>query len=146
MLEYLGETSFLVNHNGHIYGRMRGGLAALIFFATAILPASGGAMTTRSDVPAAGCRVVSTGKAASAVDGTAICAEVERAIAAAAPNARYRAEIKLLSASRLAAVLVVNGHTLPEQNFAVMDRQLDRASIRRFAESLAATVAKAAHP
>jgi hypothetical protein len=125
---------------------MRGGLAALIFFATAILPANGGAMTMGGEVPATGCRIVSTGKAASAVDGTAICAEVERAIAAAAPNARYTAEIKLLSASRLAAILVVNGRTLPEQNFAVMDRQLDRASIGRFAESLAAAVAKAIRP
>jgi len=79
-------------------------------------------------------------------DLPSLMACLDACLAAAVPNARYRAEIKLLSASRLAAVLVVNGHTLPEQNFAVMDRQLDRASIRRFAESLAATVAKAAHP
>ena len=46
--------------------------------------------------------------------------------------------------SRLSAVLVVNGRTLPAQNFAVMDSGLDMASIRRFAAALAGEVAKAA--
>jgi hypothetical protein len=39
---------------------------------------------------------------------------------------------------------MVNGRKLPEQNFAVMDRDLNPGSIRRFAESLAREVAKAA--
>jgi hypothetical protein len=38
---------------------------------------------------------------------------------------------------------VVNGRELPKQNFAVMDRQLDRASIARFAAAVAAEAAKA---
>lgn len=74
----------------------------------------------------------------------AVCREIERAIAAAAPTARYRASIKVMSSSRLLAVLVVNGRTLPDQNFAVMDRELSPDSIRRFAQALAIEVAKAA--
>ena len=46
--------------------------------------------------------------------------------------------------ARLSARLIVNGHALPEQHFAVMDRELDPGSISRFAQSLAAEVAKAA--
>jgi len=46
--------------------------------------------------------------------------------------------------ARLSATLIVDGRTLPVQNFAVMDRGLDAASIRRFAQSLAEAVAKAA--
>jgi len=49
-----------------------------------------------------------------------------------------------MSSSRLLAVLVVNGRTLPDQNFAVMDRELSPDSIRRFAQALAIEVAKAA--
>jgi hypothetical protein len=41
---------------------------------------------------------------------------------------------------------VVNGRTLPEQKFAVMDRDLNPASIQRFAQSLATEVAKAEKP
>jgi hypothetical protein len=39
-------------------------------------------------------------------------------------------------------VLVVNGQRMPEQNFAVMDRELSPGSIQRFAEALATEVAK----
>lgn len=49
-----------------------------------------------------------------------------------------------MSSSRLSAVLIVNGRTLPDQNFAVMDRELSPDSIRRFAQALALEVAKAA--
>lgn len=41
-------------------------------------------------------------------------------------------------------MLVVNGRTLPDQNFAVMDRELNQDSIRRFAGALATEVAKIA--
>ena len=74
----------------------------------------------------------------------AVCAEVERAITSLAPNVSYSAEIKVLARSRLAATLVVNGRTLPEQKFAIVDRDLDSPAIRRFAQSLASEVAKAA--
>jgi hypothetical protein len=78
--------------------------------------------------------------------GTTLCAEIERAVASAAPRARYTAEVKVLSKSKLAATLVVNGRTLPEQRFAIMDSDLDTGAIQRFARSLAAEVAKAAKP
>jgi hypothetical protein len=43
-------------------------------------------------------------------------------------------------------LLTVNGRILPEQKFAVMDRDLNPQSIERFAQSLAAVVAKTAKP
>ena len=64
-------------------------------------------------------------------------------MAAAAPNVSYTAQIDVISSSRLAATLVVNGLELPKQNFAVMDHNLDRASIARFAAAVAAEAAKA---
>ena len=91
------------------------------------------------------CRVVAGEKILASPGGAdALCNEIQRAVAAAAPRARYSAEVKALSPSRLAATLVVNGKALPEQNFAVMDRNLSTASIREFADSLAQEVATAA--
>ena len=74
----------------------------------------------------------------------AICFEIQSAIGALAPTANYRAQVRVLTPTRLSATLVVNGRTLPEQNFAVMDHDLDLGSIRRFAAAIAAAVAKAA--
>lgn len=91
------------------------------------------------------CRVDHAAKLPPASGGaSALCHEVERAISAAAPGVRYSASIRVLSPSRLSAVLIVSGRTLPEQNFAVMDRDLTPDSIRRFADALAIAVAKAA--
>lgn len=124
-------------------GLMRGRIAAFIFLAAA-MPAGAGAMSS-SRAPLGRCRVVA-GDALLAGSGgaDALCAEIERAVAAAAPGTRYAAEIKAMPRARLSATLVVNGHSLPEQNFAVMDRELDPGSIRRFAAALATAVAKAA--
>lgn len=95
--------------------------------------------------PRGQCTIIDSGKlpALSGKD-EAICAKVERAIAAKAPTARYTAEIKVVSASRLTTTLVVEGRALPLQHFAVMDRNLSEGSLERFASSLAAAVAKAA--
>jgi hypothetical protein len=91
------------------------------------------------------CQIVAGEKLPSSIGGsTAVCAEVERAIAATAPNAQYRVEVKVLSKSRLSASLIVDGHALPEQNFAIMDSELDAGAIQRFAASLARAVAGAA--
>ena len=91
------------------------------------------------------CTVVAGDKLPTASGGPdAVCSEVERAIAVLAPGISYSAEIVVLSPSRLSATLVVNGRKLPEQKFAIMDRELSRSSIERFARSLAAEVAKAA--
>ena len=76
--------------------------------------------------------------------GKAVCAIIERTIAARAPTANYTAQLKAWPRSRLSAVLVVNGHALPEQNFAVMDTELGEDEIEQFAETLAGRVADAA--
>jgi hypothetical protein len=90
------------------------------------------------------CQIIGSDKLpASSAGFNTICEEVERAIAAKAPDVRYSAEIKIISASRLAAALIVNGQNLPVQNFAVMDGNLSIASIKRFATALAVTVLKA---
>jgi hypothetical protein len=89
------------------------------------------------------CSVVDGDKLPPDVGGPeAVCAAVERAIAAAAPKVRYKAEVRVLSPSRLAANLVVNGQALPQQSFAIMDRKLNRGAIDRFANALAAEIAK----
>ena len=90
------------------------------------------------------CLVIEAGKLSGAVDARAICAEVEKAIATSAPLVPYRAEIIVLSQSRLSATLVVRGQTLPVQNFAVMDRSLSASSIKNFATSLGNLVARTA--
>jgi hypothetical protein len=116
--------------------------ARSILFLTAVAAFTSPAMSAP-----ARCRVVAEEKLAGASGGAgAICTAVEKAIAAAAPNAHYSAQVTVLSPSRLSTSLTVDGRTLPEQKFAVMDRDLNPASIQRFAQSLAAEVAKAAKP
>jgi hypothetical protein len=93
------------------------------------------------------CQVVGGEKLpAASGGGKAVCAEIERAVAQLAPQIHYSAEVKVLSKSRLAATLIVNDRTLPEQRFAIMDSDLDIGAIRRFARSLATEIAKAARP
>jgi hypothetical protein len=107
--------------------------------AAAVLPSCAAAMSSSGR-----CSVIAGEKLPAASGGSiAICSEIERAIASAAPGVHYSAEVKVLSPSRLSASLVVNGRALPEQNFAIMDRQLDRAAVQRFARSLAAELSKA---
>lgn len=102
-------------------------------------------MSTQRPASFGHCRVLGAEKLPAPVGGAeALCAQVEQMIASRAPSARYAAEIRVVSASRLAALLTVNGKTLPVQNFAVMDRNLGAGSIQHFAESLATVVAEAA--
>ena len=115
---------------------MRGRIATIILFSAAVYsPLEARSMTH--------CRVVAGEKYLGASGGATLCREIERAIAAGAPGATYTAEVKALSPSRLAAALVVNGRALPEHKFAVMDADLGIESMKRFARSLAADVAKA---
>lgn len=122
---------------------MRGNFASFILL-VALSFSAGGAMSVsaRSSVR---CQVFG-GEKLPAASGSSktVCAEIERAVAELAPAARYSAEVKVLSKSKLAATLVVDGRTLPEQRFAIMDSDLDAGSIQRFARSLASEVAKAA--
>lgn len=73
----------------------------------------------------------------------ALCREIANAITRHAPHAKYSVAVNVISTSRLSATLVVNGHVLPEQRFAVMDSELSPGSIARFAEALALVVAEA---
>ncbi|MEA3058271.1 MAG: hypothetical protein QOF34_1086, partial [Sphingomonadales bacterium] len=58
------------------------------------------------------CRVSGADKLPAQAGGAdAICAAIERAVAAGAPNVRYSADVRVLSKSSLAATLVVSGRT-----------------------------------
>jgi len=90
------------------------------------------------------CRVTGAEKLPAEAGGAdAICAAVQRAVAAQAPSLRYGAEVRVLSRSALAANLVANGRKLPELRFSVSDRELNRTTIGRFADSVAAALAEA---
>ena len=95
-------------------------------------------MSAHAAAPGHLCNVVAGEKLAAGSGGAkGICAEVERAMAAALPGVRYTAEVRVISPSRLAATMVVKGHRLPEQHFATMDRNLTPGAVRRFARALA---------
>lgn len=122
---------------------MRGVLHTGIVALAALVLVNGNAVT--AGVSKNPCRVVGTEKLPPETGGMAgICAAVEQAVAARAPNVAYSAEVKVISASKLTASLIVNGKSLPEQRFAVMDRRLNASAIQHFAEGLATEVAKAA--
>ena len=72
-----------------------------------------------------------------------VCNAIRSALAKAAPGASVSVEVRVLTPSMLATMLVVEGEALPEQKFAVMDRNLNSRSIERFAQSIATKVAKA---
>lgn len=126
---------------------MRGRFARLVGIAAAIMPWGTIAMSMNGKVQLGTCTVVGGDNLpAGSGSAEALCAAIERAIAVRAPTARYKVEVKVISASRLSAGLTVNGRALPEQRFAVMDRGLNPGSIERFVESLTEVVVKAAKP
>lgn len=113
-----------------------GALASVAFVA-----ASGPAVSAPQSVP---CRVVGGEKLPPESGGApAICAAINQAISARAPAARYHADVRVLSKSSLAVNVEVAGRKLEEQHFAVMDRNLNAGSIKRFAENLADLVVAA---
>jgi hypothetical protein len=119
---------------------MRGSIATILLFLAAV-------SSPLHARPVNRCRVVSGEKLLASSGGArALCAEIERAIAAAVPTAKYTAEVKALSSTRLAATLIVDGRMLPVQNFAVMDDTLKPASMKRFADSIAREVVAATKP
>jgi len=111
--------------------------------AIASVSGSACAMKTVSSEPAR-CRVVGGDKLPAGAGGEqALCAAVEAAVAAEAPRTAASIEVRVLSASSLAATIkTANGRTLPEQRMAIMDRALTKASIERFAKAIAAELAK----
>lgn len=124
---------------------MGGGFHKWLIGAAAGLAALGAGAAPAKSHMSSHCVVLGGEKLPDAIGGERrICETVEQAIAAQAPNATYSAEVHVVSRSRLTATLIVNGRTLPLQNFAVMDRGLSSTSIEHFANGLAAEVAKAA--
>ena len=90
------------------------------------------------------CRVTDGDKLPAGSGGPdALCAAIEQAVKDRAPNAAFSAEVTVLSSSMLAATLTADGRKLPEQKFAIMDRQLDHSSFERFARALADQLVKA---
>ena len=91
------------------------------------------------------CRVIGAERLPAASGGAAaLCGAIERAAATRAPTVAYRAEVRILSRSRMTARVTANGAALPEQNFASMDRDLDAQSFDRFARAIADQLAKGA--
>ena len=89
------------------------------------------------------CRVIGAEKLPAEAGGAgAICAAVERAVAAQAPKVRYTVEIRVLSRTALAANVETAGRKLPELNFSVSDRELNPRAISHFADSIAAALAE----
>jgi hypothetical protein len=90
------------------------------------------------------CRVTGAEKLPAEAGGAgAICAAVERAVAAQAPNVRYSVEVRVLSRTALAANLETAGRKLPELKFSVSDRELNPRAIGHFADSVAEALAGA---
>ena len=117
-------------------------ICAGLLASAAVVAASAPAMSAPQ---ARACRVVDAEKLPSQSGGAAaICSAIEQAVAARAPKAHYSAEVRVLSMSRLAVNVDVSGRKLAEQHYAVMDRNLNAGSIKRFAEAIADEIAKAA--
>src|SRR5690349_4668659 len=120
---------------------MRGGFGKLLCFVAAVSSSGAVAMSAHGSARVS-CTVVGAEKLPPTVGTELICNEIGRAMARAAPSAHYSVEVRVLSPSRLSAVLTVDGRRLEEQNLAVSDRDLAAGPIRRFAETIAAAAAK----
>jgi len=95
--------------------------------------------------PGPGCKVVGASELPAEAGGAdAICAAIGDAARTRAPGVSFAVEIRVLSASALAAVVrLEDGRTLPELKMAVSDRQLNPGSIGRFAAAIAEEIGKA---
>ena len=116
-----------------------------MLLATAACADGGNAGTMNRATEDQPCRVVDAGKLPAEVGGAdGLCSAIARAIEARAPGLEYAVEVRVISASRLSATLVTgDGRRLPEKNFAIMDRNLNAASIQRFAEAIAGQLVEA---
>lgn len=97
-----------------------------------------------SEQPQGPCRVTGAERLPAEAGGAgAICAAVERAVAAQAPNVRYSVEVRVLSRTALSATLEIAGRKLPQLGFSVSDRELNPRAIGHFADSVADALAAA---
>ena len=118
---------------------------AAIAIAASLANASGGACAmSPPQQRETGCRVVGGAKLPAGLGGEqGICAAIAEAVAAEAPRKPASIEVRVLSASALAArIRTADGRDLPEQRMATMDRTLTKASIQRFAKAIAGQLAK----
>lgn len=120
---------------------MRGNyLGWILALAAASTPAGGGAMSAAQGR----CHVANAERLPAETGGqTAVCVAFENAIAAHAPDVKYDAlELHVFSQAALGATVVRDGRTLVSWRFSIMDKNLNPASIERFAQSFASEVAK----
>ena len=91
------------------------------------------------------CRIIDGDKLPAELDGPAmLCAAIDSAIGKKTAGAIYNVEVRVLSASSLAAIVHLgDGRILPEQKMAVSDRLLNKGSVDRFADAIASEVAAA---
>ena len=74
----------------------------------------------------------------------ALCNAISAAAAKHAAGVGYSVEVRVLPRSRLSAILTLSdGRKLPEQSFVRMDKPLSSGAFARFAEAIAAELAKA---
>jgi hypothetical protein len=125
---------------------MRGkSLGWLLALAAAATPAGACAMSASQPGAERPCRVLNGEKLPADTGGPAgVCAAIEKAMAAKAPRVRYSAEVEVRSKAALVATVVPEGGAAVKRQLAVMDKNLNAGSIQRFAETLAAEVARAA--
>jgi hypothetical protein len=121
------------------------GTAAAI--AALLLAGAGGSACAvgQADMKAADCRIVSGAKLPAESGGERqLCAAIDAAAREVAPGTPFTVEVRVLSASSLAAIVTLqDGRKLPEQKLAVSDRKLNRESIERFAAAIAKAAADA---
>lgn len=118
---------------------------AAVATAVALVAASGSACAMSSPGrESPHCRVIGGEKLPAETGGTsALCAAIERAVAARSPGVAYSIEVRVLSNWRLAGtVTTAEGRALPTVNHAISDRSLSKASVDRFAAAVAAEIGK----
>lgn len=124
---------------------MRGKSFVVIVFAGLAL--AGGSACAMNAPGHAGpqCRVIGGERLPADSGGSdALCAAIEKAVSTHTPGAGYSVEVRVLTASRLSALLkTADGRTLPDQEFAIADRALTNTSFDRFAEAIATELGKA---
>lgn len=90
------------------------------------------------------CEVVDAGKLPTESGGqAALCEAIEKAAKEIAPSHPFKVQVRVLGSARLSATITTaDGKVLPEQNYAITGRDLNRSALERFAKSLAAEVAR----
>jgi hypothetical protein len=123
---------------------MRGKIAAISLM-MAVASVGGSACAMNHPNPGPGCQVVGASQLPADAGGAdAICSAIGDAARARVPGVSFTVEVRVLSASALAAVVrLADGRTLPEQKMAVSDRKLNPGSIGRFAAAIAEEIGKA---